>query len=332
METNEKKKYWLKILATLFLSFFAFIVFSNFKSIKDALFGADYGDIVIAIGAALASCLVGTYAFSEINQIFGLQNDNKRLFAIGFITIAFNNLITLGGSTGHTLRILLLKDKHQIKNILTASFFFSYLNILALAILSFISIGAVFFSVNIPQKILQTFEVIFFIYLFTVSLISLATFKHSFRKKILLKTAEIIKRVFKKDFISDFIHIDQILLSGLNTLGNFGLFSWKILGFILLDWIFSAITLFFCFRALGIFLTPAILFSGYFVGIATGLASMLPGGLGAQDLSQIAFYNIFGISIPMAMSVDILFRITYYFVPFLVALIMYWRLVWKIKK
>ncbi len=332
MAKNEKKKYWLKILATLFLSLFAFIIFSNFKNIKDALLGANYGDIAIAISMALASCLFGTYAFSEINQIFGLRNDNKRLFSIGFITIAFNNLITLGGSTGHTLRILLLKDKHQIKNILTASFFFSYLNILALAILSFISIGAAFFSADIPQKVLKTFEAIFFIYLLIVFLISFVTLKHNFRKKLLLKTANIIKRLFKKDFIYDFMHIDQILLSGLNALGKFGLFSWKILGFILLDWIFSAITLFFCFRALKIFLDPAILFSGYFVGIATGLASMLPGGLGAQDLSQIAFYNIFGISISTAMSIDILFRITYYFIPFLAALAMYWRLILKIKK
>jgi uncharacterized protein (TIRG00374 family) len=332
MVKNKRKKYWLKILATLFLSFFIFIIFSNFKDIENTLLNADYGDIAIAISATLASCLIGSYAFSEINQIFGLRDDNNRLFTIGFITIAFNNLITLGGSTGHTLRILLLKDKHQIKNILTASFFFSYLNILALAILSFISIGTAFFSIDIPQKIFQTFEIIFFVYLIVIFFISFVTFKHNFRKKILLKMAEIIKKILKKDFISDFIHIDQILLSGLNTLGKFGLFSWKILGLILLDWIFSAIALFFCFRALKIFLAPTLLFSGYFVGIATGLISMLPGGLGAQDFSQIAFYNIFGISISMATSIDILFRITYYFIPFLVALIMYWHLVYKIKK
>jgi uncharacterized protein (TIRG00374 family) len=68
------------------------------------------------------------------------------------------------------------------------------------------------------------------------------------------------------------------------------------------------------------------LITGFSLGITAGFVSMVPGGLGVQEGSLAGIYALFGIPIGTAVLAAILFRIVYYFVPFLVSLGFYRRL------
>jgi uncharacterized protein (TIRG00374 family) len=92
------------------------------------------------------------------------------------------------------------------------------------------------------------------------------------------------------------------------------------------DWVCMVAVLGFCFDALGNPIEPAVLLIGFVVGIAVGLLSMIPGGLGVQEGSMAAVYALLGVPLGQAVLAAILFRVVYYFAPFLVSLGFYRRL------
>jgi uncharacterized protein (TIRG00374 family) len=94
-------------------------------------------------------------------------------------------------------------------------------------------------------------------------------------------------------------------------------------GLVVVDWIFSAMTLWFCFRAFGITLSVGQLISGFVIGTVAGVASLFPGGFGMQEVSITGVLNLFGVSVEQAALAAILYRGIYSIVPYLVSLAFY---------
>jgi len=92
------------------------------------------------------------------------------------------------------------------------------------------------------------------------------------------------------------------------------------------DWSFSLVTLWFCFDALGEPLKLGVLITGFSIGITAGVLSMVPGGLGVQEGSMAGIYTLLGVPLEQAVLAAILFRVVYYFIPYLVSLVFYRRL------
>jgi uncharacterized protein (TIRG00374 family) len=92
------------------------------------------------------------------------------------------------------------------------------------------------------------------------------------------------------------------------------------------DWVGAVTAFWFCFAALGIFLGVGTLITGFSLGITAGFISMIPGGLGVQEGSMAGIFTLLGIPGRTAILAAILFRIVYYFVPFLISLGFYHRL------
>ena len=92
------------------------------------------------------------------------------------------------------------------------------------------------------------------------------------------------------------------------------------------DWVGTVAALWFCFAALGTFLGVGTLITGFSLGITAGFISMVPGGLGVQEGSMVGIYTLLGVPVRTAVLAAILFRIVYYFVPFLISLGFYHRL------
>lgn len=95
------------------------------------------------------------------------------------------------------------------------------------------------------------------------------------------------------------------------------------LGLIAVDWALAALTLDVCFGALGHPVRPAVLLTGLTIGVAAGLVSMLPGGLGPQDGSMTGVYVLLGVPLEQAILAAILFRLVYYAFPVSVSLVLY---------
>ena len=81
-----------------------------------------------------------------------------------------------------------------------------------------------------------------------------------------------------------------------------------------------------CFQALGSDVGLGVLVTGFAVGVALGVMSMVPGGLGVQEGSMAGTYHLLGVPLEEAVLVAVLFRLVYYMVPFLVSLAFYRRI------
>jgi len=66
-----------------------------------------------------------------------------------------------------------------------------------------------------------------------------------------------------------------------------------------------------------------VVITGFAVGVAAGVMSMVPGGLGVQEGSMAGVYHLLGVPLEQGVLVSFLFRLVYYMVPFGVSLLFY---------
>ena len=92
------------------------------------------------------------------------------------------------------------------------------------------------------------------------------------------------------------------------------------------DWISSVIVLYYCFTAFGVHLPIGAVAACFVIGIMAGVISALPGGIGVQEGSMTGIAMLMGVSFEQAILTAFLFRIVYYFIPYAVTPLFYWRL------
>jgi len=68
---------------------------------------------------------------------------------------------------------------------------------------------------------------------------------------------------------------------------------------------------------------PGVVVTGFAVGVAAGVMSMVPGGLGVQEGSMAGAYHLLGVPLEQGVLVSFLFRLVYYMIPFGVSLLFY---------
>ena len=95
---------------------------------------------------------------------------------------------------------------------------------------------------------------------------------------------------------------------------------------VIAEWAFMLVGFWFCFRALGSPVSPGILITGFAVGISVGNLSMFPGGLGTQEASMAGVFSLLGVAFERGVLASILFRVVYDFIPFIISLFFYKRL------
>ena len=88
----------------------------------------------------------------------------------------------------------------------------------------------------------------------------------------------------------------------------------------------SVIALQFSFAALGSRIEFGALVTGFAIGVTAGVLSLVPGGLGIQEGSMAGVFALLGVPLHRAVLAAILFRVVFYFVPFIISLFFYRRL------
>jgi len=94
-----------------------------------------------------------------------------------------------------------------------------------------------------------------------------------------------------------------------------------LLGGAIVEWGASAFTLFALIRSVGIEIALQDCFRTYFVGIITGLLSMLPGGAGSADTVWLTLLQHYGASPDNAAAATLLLRVIAYLGPLMISLI-----------
>ena len=157
-------------------------------------------------------------------------------------------------------------------------------------------------------------------------IVNLAVFLPRVRSALLGFLGRVFRRLTRRHVESGLAAFDGSLTRGLALLRTRPVRLVGLLAAIIGDWLFCTAAVWFCFAALGIRLHPGVLLSGFFIGIAAGALSMLPGGVGVQDGSMAGVYALLGVPFGPALLAAVLFRVTYYLMPFAFGLAVYGRL------
>jgi uncharacterized protein (TIRG00374 family) len=304
-----------------------FLVAMDWRQARHVLRQANWEWVLVALLFTVISYLCLSYGFLVASRIFGIKLGLGDLLQIGFISNVLNNLVSAGGAAGYSVRFIIMKKRGQTTaDILAASVFHSYFNTLAL--LSLLPLGLFRLLTTHPLSWQEAIgvSVALGITLLVLALVTALMFSTTIRKWIFRHVQTVSRRLVHRDPADSLREVDTTLSRGLVAIRQRPAALLWLLGLVATDWASSIVTLGFCFRALDTSMTPGVLVTGFAIGVAAGLASMIPGGLGVQDGSMTGVYALMGVPLEQAVLASVLFRVVYYFIPFLVSLMFYWGL------
>jgi uncharacterized protein (TIRG00374 family) len=304
-----------------------FVVAMDWRQAHHVLRQANWSWVLVAILFTGVSYLCLSYGFLVASRVFDIKLSLGDLLQIGFISDALNNLVSAGGTAGYSVRFIIMKKRGQTTaDILAASVFHSYFNTLAL--LSLLPLGLFHLLTSHPLTGQEKLGVVLAlgVALLVLTAMTALVFSTTARTWIFSHLRALSRRLIRRDPAASLHEIDGTLSRGLAAMHQRPVTLLWLLGLVITDWAASIVSLGFCFRALGTSLTPGVLVTGFAIGVAAGLVSMIPGGLGVQDGSMTGVYTLLGVPLEQAVLASVLFRVVYYFIPFLISLTFYWRL------
>jgi uncharacterized protein (TIRG00374 family) len=307
-----------------------FVIFSDWANIQKVLLQADWYLLPYAALFTVISYACVSYNFAKISRLLGIKMGEGILTEIGFVTAALNHVVSSGGIAGYSLRYVFMKGHGvSLQDVLAASILHFYLT--SLAMLAVLPGGFAYLMLNaaLPRGVAIGLGIGTAILSVVFILITGVVLVQSFRRPVLEKIQQLVKRFTKWDFDETIQQFDQGLTHGVGALRHQPKMIALVFILIALDWVTSAVVLWYCFDALGNPVSPGVLMSGFVIGIMAGVASMIPGGLGIQEGSMAGVFNLLGVSFEQALLASILFRVMYFLLPYFASLGLYWRLIRK---
>ncbi len=323
----KKLRSWLTTLLGIAI-IAALIMWLNSGEALHLLSRADWALLVVAVICTTASYLCMSIAYEQINRIFNVAASTKSLLAIGFLSTALGEFMSMGGLSMHSARLVFLKKEGvPYADALAASLFNTYLN--AVVLLSLAPFGLM--RILREHKLGTSVEtsLVTGTLLLSVILVALgfAMFKSSVRQTFIAAFKVWANKCGRLDGLEKFIlSFDNTFDRGaLQFRRHRKLVAWTIT-LMVADWLFAAAALWFCMDALAAPIDLGILLTGFCAGMALAFLSMIPGGLGVQEGTMTAIYVGFGVDPEQAVLAVLAFRLVYQTVPFVISLPLYKRL------
>jgi uncharacterized protein (TIRG00374 family) len=288
---------------------------------------ADWGVLPAAFACTALSYFFLSAGYSSINRLFGIRLGQRDLLEIGFVSSALNNLVSVGGLAGYSLRLFLMRRRgFATGDIMGASLVHSYFN--HVVMVGLLPVGLFYILVHHPLGRTQTG----WIALATVAAVALVAattrvlLHQPSRRRLARWLRSLAGLVLRRDVGPTLDRLDMTLEGGVASMHAHPAVLRLPLLFVLLDWIASVATLGFCFDALGDPIHLGVLVTGFAIGVSAGFLSMLPGGMGAQEGSMTGIYVLLGVDLEHAALAALLFRLVYYLVPFACSVLLYIRM------
>ncbi|HZL84639.1 MAG TPA: flippase-like domain-containing protein [Candidatus Krumholzibacteria bacterium] len=281
-----------------------------------------WAPVALLCSAVSYFCL--SAGFSAINRIFGIRLRRRDQIEIGFVSFALNNLVSVGGLAGYSLRLYLLRRRGMAAgDVVSASLVHSYFN--HLAMMSLLPIGLTYLLVNHPLGRTRTFEMS----LATAAAVGLLVgttillLSDAMRTRAARLFGWLGSKLLRRDLEHALHDLDTTLGRGVAAIRRRPSVLGVPLLFVVADWATSVLALGACFEALRTPLHPGVLLTGFAIGVTAGFLSMLPGGLGVQEGSMAGIFVLLGVEYERAVLAAMLFRVLYYVVPFAASLVLY---------
>ncbi len=260
-------------------------------------------------------------------RVFNIKENFNYLLRVGFVSNVVSYLLNVGGAAGVSLQYVLLKKRNlATEDILAPSLFQLYFSGLTLVALLPISLLYILLSHHFSSAGIWGISIAAGILILLLIFASAVIFSTQIRSILLRSLGRVIKFIIRRKIDTALNDFDNAMTRGLNSIRHHPGILVTLMIVAIGDWVGTAIALWFCFAALGTFLNAGTLITGFSLGVTAGFISMVPGGLGVQEGSFTGIYMLLGVPIRTAVLAAILFRIVYYFVPFIISLGFYHRL------
>lgn len=235
----------------------------------------------LILSGLLSVMLLSLYDFVLAKNL-NLQIPKRKIFNTSFIANAMNAIMGFGGIIGAGLRLLVYRNYIDDERTL--------IKVISLLLLSMIS-GMSFLSLGIIFNLFNN--------------------THAFDHYPWYSIALIITALFLPIFLGyTFIKpINQDKLLGL-----------KFTAVSALEWIAASSVMYLIFKCIGSHVPFAVVIGIFVVAALAGLLSLIPGGFGAFDLMILVGFKAVGIAEEQVLLALLIYRVVYYFIPFLLAL------------
>ena len=303
----------------------AIIIFLDRDQVRQLEGKAEWNYLGIALGFIAVSYLFESMSTVVILRVFGVGLEKFYLLRLGLVSAVLSNLIALPASLA--LRLLVLR-RHGVSQSQTvgSSLLLSYFK--NLIFYSLIPISLVYIILTYPLAFggISIMVLIIVILVAAIVVATVIVFNGRVRSFVLRILGHIWHFLTRKNIETSLNNFGDSITQGITELKQkrkFGL----LLGALVIGDVAAMITgLFFCFKALSIPVHLGVLITGFNFGITLTVISFIPGDIGVQEASIAGILAIFGVPFSQGVLGAILFRVLYYFVPFIFSLGFYWSL------
>lgn len=287
------KKIISVVMITIFIIFtFVELRYIDFKEYSKIFHDFSYFQRFSVVFFGIMAFIVSTVYDFILSKYFNLDIKKSEIFKIAFISQSFNNFISFGGLTGTKLRTELygkngVDTKTSIK--------------MATAVISSGTLGI--FTFIVPMFLILPESYNRFIYLLSFAVLYIPFYFLAGR----INTGR-----FRK--FTD----ENLPYSFLNTDVKFKLYLSS-----LLDWAIISIYFGFIMRSVLPEISYIKVSAVYIVSTMIGIVSFIPGGFGSFDLSVLYFFGKLGFSHDKVLLALLLYRISYYIIPWFIGVLIY---------
>lgn len=299
---------------------------SDFSKLRDAFQRVETGPLAFALVATGAAYLSSAFSFRAIFNMTPYSVPFPRFFSTMFIADTMNFIISSGGMSSIAIRAFILK-REKVPYSVTVPLSLAQ-NAVFNLVLACACLGGLGYLEGHPEFSggLKRAALLFFMAgLLAVVAVMLAIFlNRRFRRWILrffLRTGHWAHRKFLrgKTRVRALVGIRNEMEATVAVLHRGRSRLLLVFFWVLADWGFMALALYFCFRAVGVDLPPGLLLVGFTVMFLSSNVNPVPAGLGVSE-SLLAFtFKMLGVGFENTLVAALLFRLVYYLVPLAVS-------------
>ena len=303
----------------------AIIIFLDRNQVRQLWGKAEWNYLGIALGFIAVSYLLASLSMVVMLRVFGVELNKFYLLRVGFVSNVLSNLIAIPASLA--LRLLVL-GRHGVTTNQTvgSSLLLSYFKNLVFLILIPLSLIYIIFSYPLVFGGVAIMVLLIVILIVVIGAATFILFNERIRAFVLRVLGNIWHFITRKNIEKRLSDFEDSITQGFNELKQKRKFGLLLAVLIVGDVAAMIAGLVFCFKALGIPVHLGVLITGFNFGITLTVISFIPGDLGVQEASIAGVLAIFGVPFSQGVLGAMLFRVLYYFAPFVFSLGFYWSL------
>ena len=297
---------------------------SAWADVRQAIAGARVGPLLIAVCASGITYAATSLRFATLSRVFRIHAPMFLLWQVGYVSTLLGRNVVGGGTAGMMLCMAVLKRRAiPLPRGATVSLVQSYVNLLIAMSMFLAAVAYVVFSGSLGSvhggALIGTIAALSIF----AAAAAAALFARRFRGRLIDWLVAIVKRWTGKDLEEFGTQFAESVDEGIGALrGDIGRIA-AIAAMLAIEAGMTLLALWLCFESVGQSPGLGVLLAGYGIGLALGMVSLLPGGLGVQEGSMAGVYALLGVPFGEAVAIAALFRAVHYFVPFLASLILY---------